>query len=242
MIADAYAILGLPPDAETASVKSAYRRLVKALHPDRAGGDPRAAERFQRITMAYQQILAGDAEPAEARGRRGDRTRVRVKAPRRGADREVRLSLTLEQAVAGGVRAITLAPGANVRAHVPAGVAPGDVMRLQGKGDPGRDGGPDGDALVTVALLPHPVFVVDGRDAHATLELPRRRLMAGGEEVLDTPQGSVRLQIPASASAGQVLRVRGKGLPGRPGHAPGDLYVRLAASRGLRGAGWRRRA
>ncbi len=242
MIADAYAVLGLPPNAETALVKSAYRRLVKALHPDRAGGDPKAAERFQHITLAYQQILAAGERASSGRARASERTRVRVKAPRRGANREVRLRLTLEQAVAGGTRAITLAPGANIRAEVPAGVGPGDVLRLRGMGDPGRDGGPNGDALVTVALLPHPVFAIEGRDAHATLEITRRRLGEGGEETLDTPQGRVRLMLPGRAQDGQVLRIRGKGLPGGPGKPPGDLYVRLAISGGLRRAGWRRRA
>ncbi len=54
--ARAYAVLGLPPDADTPSVKARYKVLVKELHPDRAGGDPGTLERMKQVNEAYQTL------------------------------------------------------------------------------------------------------------------------------------------------------------------------------------------
>ncbi len=54
--ARAYAVLGLPPDADTPTVKSRYKALVKELHPDRVGGDPATLERMKQVNQAYQTL------------------------------------------------------------------------------------------------------------------------------------------------------------------------------------------
>lgn len=54
--ARAYAELGLPPDADTVTVKARYKALVKELHPDRAGGDPATLERMKQVNQAYQTL------------------------------------------------------------------------------------------------------------------------------------------------------------------------------------------
>lgn len=229
MTARAYAILGLAPDASMAAVKAAYRQLAKALHPDRVGADADAAERFRAVTEAYRLIVDEAARKATLKTAFWRGARVRVRAPRRGADLHASVTLTLAEAVGGAVKSIALGDGRTQSARVPAGVAPGDVLRLAGLGEPGRDGGPAGDALVAVSIAPDPVFRLEGRDARAELRLPPRRLRLGGEETAPTPQGPVRVMIPAGARPGQILRVRGKGLPARDRHRAGDLYLALSA-------------
>lgn len=231
MIADPFAVLGLDPGADAAAVKQAYRRLVKECHPDRAGGDAAAARRFRDVTAAYEQIQREEGR-AQARAAFWTGARIRVRAPRRGADRHFRLILTLEEAIAGGPRAIEPAKGEPAYARLPPGLADGDQLRVPGLGEPGRDGGPAGDALITIALAPHPVFRLDGRDAHVVLDAPPRALARGAEVDAPTPRGPIRLKIPANSRPGQVLRARGRGLPDRGGGPGGDLYVTLRAADG----------
>src|SRR5271167_4705590 len=75
----------------------------------------------------------------------------------RGRDREAMLELSLEDALAGGRRRLTL-DGREVTANFPAGVRDGQLIRLSGQGGEGRAGGPPGDLLLRVALKPHPRF------------------------------------------------------------------------------------
>lgn len=225
MSVDAYAVLGLNPGADLAAVKAAYRRLAMALHPDRAGGDPNAIERFQLVTAAYQELVNRNG-PRDGMWRRA---RVRVRAPRRGADRHAKIELTLEEAIWGGQRRIELSRDLRTVIRIPAGAGDGDTLRIVGRGEAGRDGGPPGDALIKVHIAPHPDFRIEGRDAHARLEVSQRLLRHGGEQTVPSPQGVVRLRVPRGALAGQVLRVRGKGLPSRGARNAGDLYVTLAA-------------
>jgi curved DNA-binding protein len=107
--------------------------------------------------------------------------------------------------------------------QIPAGVGQGQVIRLAGQGAAGRGGRP-GDLLLEVAITPHRLYRLDGRDV--TLELPVAPWEAALGATVSTPTlgGAVELRIPAGARAGQRLRLRGRGLPGDP---PGDQFVQL---------------
>jgi len=83
--------------------------------------------------------------------------------PLRGHDRETLLELSLEDALAGGRRRLTL-DGREVTVNFPAGVRDGQLIRLAGQGGEGRDGGPPGDLFPRVALKPHPRFRWRGDD------------------------------------------------------------------------------
>ena len=88
--------------------------------------------------------------------------------PLRGRDREALLELSLEDALAGGRRRLTLDDGRSVDVNFPAEVREGQRIRLAGQGAPGRDGGPPGDLYLLVALKPDPRFRRQG----ATRRLP----------------------------------------------------------------------
>ena len=154
----------------------------------------------------------------------------------RGEDRRARLEVSLEEAYQGGSREFTLQhpevtgdghvalKDRTLRVQIPAGIASGQVIRLAGQGAAGAGGGRAGDLLLEVAIAPHRLYRVEGRDV--TLELPVAPWEAALGATVSTPTlgGAVELRIPPGARAGQKLRLRGRGLPGEPA---GDQYVEL---------------
>jgi curved DNA-binding protein len=153
-------------------------------------------------------------------GARADRAR----GPLRGHDREALLELSLEDALAGGRRRLTL-DGREVNVNFPAGVRDGQLIRLAGQGGPGRDGGPPGDLFLRVALKPHPRFRRRGDD-DLDVEVPVTPSEAalGATVAVNTPGGTARVRVPAGSSSGRRLRLRGRGLPKRGGGS-GDLHA-----------------
>jgi len=149
---------------------------------------------------------------------------------RPGANQEVRIALSLEEALAGGVRELALEEGDGVRrikVNLPRGVRPGQSIRVAGRGETGRAGGPPGDLLLRVELLPHPRFHLEGRDLHTTLEVAPWEAALGGEAEIRTLDGSVRVRVPAGTSSGRKIRVKGRGFPGGAGLEAGDLYAEI---------------
>ena len=144
--------------------------------------------------------------------------------PARGRDREAVLELSLEDALAGGRRRLTL-EGREVNVNFPAGVRDGQLIRVPGQGGEGREGGPPGDLFLRVALKPHPRFHRRG-DHDLDLELPITPSQAalGATVTVETLTGSARVRVPAGSSCGRRLRLRGRGLPKRGGGS-GDLHA-----------------
>lgn len=142
-----------------------------------------------------------------------------------GADTRAQLELDLETAFRGGSRRITLdTPEAprTLDVQIPAGVRHGQTIRLKGQGARGPSG--SGDLLLEIRIRPHRLFRLDGRDVH--LELPVTPWEAALGTTLKAPtlNGDVNLKIPAGSNSGRQLRLRGRGMPGKP---PGDQLVRV---------------
>jgi curved DNA-binding protein len=150
----------------------------------------------------------------------------------RGADQEVELELSLEQAVAGGRHRISLSDGRDYEVTIPAGVLDRQRIRLAGEGGAGLGNGPRGDLFVRVRVRPHPRFRVDGRDVYVDLEVTPWEAVLGAQVEVRTLRGTARARVPAGSSTGRKLRLRGEGLP-NPNGAPGDLYatVRIVVPR-----------
>jgi len=109
-----------------------------------------------------------------------------------------------------------------LRVSVPAGVTEGQQIRLAGQGSPGLGGGPAGDLYLEISIRPHPMFRLEGRNVTATLPVAPWEAALGETVAVPTLGGPVEMKLPASARAGQTLRLRGRGLPGNP---PGDQFV-----------------
>ena len=150
---------------------------------------------------------------------------------RRGGDHEARIQLALEDAAAGGERSITLSDPRTgsqqtVRVKIPRGIRPGQKIRLAAKGGPGSGGGPPGDLYLTVDVLPHPRFRLEGADLHTSLPVTPWEAALGGTAQLETLEGTVTVRIPAGSPAGRRIRLRGYGYPQARG-GKGDLYAAL---------------
>ena len=144
----------------------------------------------------------------------------------RGADLPFALTVDFLTAVNGARQRLSLAPDRSLEVTIPAGVRDGQILRLQGQGAPGLNGGPPGDALIEIHVAPHAFFRREGDDIHLDLPVTLGEAVLGGKVTVPTASGTVSMTIPANANTGQVLRLKGRGVA-RPGGARGDQYVHL---------------
>lgn len=116
--------------------------------------------------------------------------------------------------------------GKQLRITVPAGVEDGQTIRIPGQGGPGVNGGPAGDLYITFVVKDHPRFKRTGADLHTTLDINLSTAVLGGEAVLETLDGKVKLKVAPYTQSGTRAKLKGKGFPvyKQEGHH-GDLYV-----------------
>jgi DnaJ-class molecular chaperone len=153
--------------------------------------------------------------------------RGRGTGPRRGHDERYVLAAAFLDAVNGATRRLTLPDGRTLDVKIPTGTEDGQVLRLRGQGAPGRNGGPAGDALIEIRVLPHPHFTRDGQDIRLDLPVRLSEAVLGGPIEIPTPGGVVRMRVPPHSDTGTELRLRGRGVPAHGGHPAGDLRARL---------------
>jgi curved DNA-binding protein len=183
-------------------------------------------------------------------GRRGATAQPETE---KGQDVEGVIMVTLEEAMRGAIRPIsmrrnTVCPDChgsgvqgrkvcprcggegqvsvtqNYKVKIPPGVRDGQRLRVSGQGEPGQAGGPPGDLYLRVRMASHPDFRVEGGDLYYDLDLAPWEAALGASVAVPTLSGTVNIKIPSGTQTGQRLRVRGRGLPGRATE-PGDLYV-----------------
>ncbi|GAA2720628.1 DnaJ C-terminal domain-containing protein [Cellulomonas aerilata] len=147
------------------------------------------------------------------------------RAPQAGIDLSATATLPFRQAVQGST--VTLAvDGSNLTVRIPAGVHDGQKIRMRGKGRASEPGGQPGDLIVTVKVLPHPVFSLDGNDVRVTVPVTFAEAALGTTVDVPTLDGTtVRLKVPEGTPSGRVLRARGRGVT--TGKGTGDLLVTL---------------
>jgi molecular chaperone DnaJ len=114
-----------------------------------------------------------------------------------------------------------------VNIKVPAGVATGQYMTLRGVGNAGPRGGSRGDILVVFEVDEDERFERDGEDLLTEVLVTYPQLALGAEVEVPTVTGSVTLRIPPATQSGQVMHLRGRGLPRINASGTGDLHVRL---------------
>ncbi|NNE48435.1 MAG: J domain-containing protein, partial [Rhodothermales bacterium] len=143
----------------------------------------------------------------------------------RGPDLRYQLPVDFLEAVRGSKKSVTMPDGKHIEITIPAGVKDGQTLRLRGKGAPGYGKGSAGDALVTIAVSPHPVFTRDGDDIEIELPITVDEAVLGAQVDVPTILGSVSMTIPPGASSGQRLRLKGRGI--KRGKTTGDQTVHL---------------
>ena len=117
----------------------------------------------------------------------------------------------------------------SIRIEVPSGVTSENYLTLRGEGSVGPGGGPRGDIVALFEIMEHERFGRDGTDLLLDLPITFGQAALGDRvEVPTVDEGTARVEIPPGVQSGQVLRVRGEGLPSLNGTRRGDLLVRLA--------------
>lgn len=159
----------------------------------------------------------------------GERTTARKRpSPGKGLDSHYDLAVTFEEAALGGTRRVKLPGGKRFDVKVPVGVREGQTIRLRGLGEPGIPGGAAGDALITITIEPHPYFRREGRDIHLDLPITLNEALHGAKVKVPTLSGApVTMVIPPGANAGQLFRLKGKGIPSHSVNPAGDQFVTL---------------
>jgi len=130
----------------------------------------------------------------------------------RGEDYNASLTIPLREAYTTHQHTFTV-NDKNVRITIPAGIADGQTIKLKGYGSPGINGGPAGDLYITFQITEDPVFKRLGDDLYATTDLDLYTAILGGEKVVDTMDGKVKLKLKAETQNGTKTRLKGKGFP-----------------------------
>lgn len=173
---------------------------------------------------AFEDVSDIFADLFGARSTRGRRS-APFGAP--GADLRYNIEVDFLDAARGATRDVTMPDGRAIELRIPAGLRDGQVLRLKGKGAPGLHGGPSGDAYVEARVRPHPLFSRNGDDIEIELPISFDEAVLGDRVEVPTIWGPVSMKLPESASSGQRVRLKGKGIR-RAKRPAGDQYVQLS--------------
>ncbi len=282
MADDFYAVLGVPRDADAATIKKTYRKLARDLHPDKNPGNKEKEAKFKAVNRAYETLsdpskrklydefgeeaLREGFDPSNARaykqwqgragngggGFRGGGVNLedlfsgavpggsaggadpfgdlfgrapRKRGPQKGRDYEQDLTVDFVSAVKGTALELR-SDTAPVTVRIPPGASEGSRVRIPGQGGASPNGGPSGDLILVIHVLPHPLFTREGDDLQLDVPIHMSEALKGGKAKVPTFDGDVIVKVPPGTSSGTKMRLRGKGVA-RKSKEPGDLYVRF---------------
>ena len=152
-------------------------------------------------------------------GRRGRQTKFR------GQDINAELQLSLRDVYQTQQQTLTV-NGRNIRLTIPAGVENGQVIKIAGHGSPGANGGPNGDIYLTFSIANDPEFKREGSNLFATAEVDLYTAILGGDILVNTFDGKVKLKVAPETLSGTKVKLKGKGFPVYKSEGQfGDLFI-----------------
>jgi curved DNA-binding protein len=236
---DYYKTLNVDKSATADEIKRAYRKLASQHHPDK-GGD---TNKFQEIEEAYRTL--GDAQKRQEYDNPMSNININFGGmggspfdnifemfgdqfrQQRTPSMRVVLWISLKDVVVCGKRVISLNSRQghhNAEIELPFGIEDGDTVRYA-KAAPGSI-----DLVVTFRVHPDTKWHRQGFNLITDVAVDFWTLITGGEvDVTTLADANITLKVPANTEPGTMMRVRGHGIPARPGTSPGDLLVRLQA-------------
>jgi len=187
----------------------------------------RQQEQYQRSTQdpygGYAEEDFSDFFSSMFGGRASGRQSRQVKF--RGQDYNAELHLTLNDVYTTHKRTLTI-NNKNIRITIPAGVENGQTIKIKGHGGKGINGGPNGDLYIKFSIINHTKFKRDGDNLYTNVDLDLYKAVLGGEQMVDTFDGKVKLTIKPETENGTRVKLKGKGFPKYKKEGQyGDLYI-----------------
>ena len=146
---------------------------------------------------------------------------------RNGEDIQATMSIPLRDAATTHKQTFSI-NGESIRITVPAGIADGQKIRLKGRGNASMGNGERGDLYITFRIEPDPTFTRRGNDLYVTVKSDMYTMILGGDIVLPTLRGNVKMSIRPGTQPDSTLRLRGKGFPVYKKEGSfGDLFVTM---------------
>tara|TARA_R110002049_G_scaffold106729_5_gene254255 strand:- start:2041 stop:2931 length:891 start_codon:yes stop_codon:yes gene_type:complete len=143
----------------------------------------------------------------------------------RGQDFNAELQLSIEDVYETHKRTLTI-NGKNIRLTIPAGVHDGQIIKIKGYGGEGINGGPNGDLHIQFAITNTTKFKRDGSNLYTTVDISLYKAMLGGEIMVDTFKGKVKLKVAPETQNGTQVKLKGKGFPKYKKEGQyGDLFI-----------------
>jgi DnaJ-class molecular chaperone len=146
-------------------------------------------------------------------------------APGQAPDLALDVTVTIEDIMNRTRPLVTLPDGKTLRITLPEDASDGKQVRIAGQGHK-IAGMKRGDLMVTFRLARHPVFRPDGLDLYTSVPVDIENAVLGCETIVDAPDGPVRIKVPEWTSSDHVVRIKGRGLPGKDGER-GDLLAEI---------------
>ena len=143
----------------------------------------------------------------------------------RGQDVEAELELPLEEVYRTHKRTLNV-NGKNIRLTIPAGIRNGQVIKIKNHGAEGINGGPRGDLHIRFSIVNNTRFRRDEDNLYTTVKLDLYKALLGGEIIVDTFDGQVKLNVKPETPNGSQVKLKGKGFPVYKKEGQfGDLYI-----------------
>lgn len=204
---------------------------------DKYGKDWEHAEAFEK--SGHQQRQSGRSSGGQQGGYEysgdfsdffesmfgGSSARAESKTKFRGQDLNANLELDIKDIYTTKQNTFTI-NGKNIRITVPAGVEDGQTIKLNGHGSPGINGGPNGDLYITFSITNNTRFKREGSNLYSSVELDLYTAVLGGDILIDTFDGQVKLTIAPGTQNGAKVKLKGKGFPIYKQEGKfGDLFI-----------------
>jgi DnaJ-class molecular chaperone len=176
------------------------------------------ASRYRDI---FREAFGGmDFEEIFGRGSRGGRGH----RPLKGEDLLYQMNIPFNDSVLGAEKEFSTPEGHHLSVKIPAGIKSGQKLKFAGKGEPGVNGGPNGDLYLAVQVAPSDQYRRQERDLEVEIPVLFSVALLGGKVRVPTVDGEVEMTLPKGVSSGTKLRIKGKGIRGKN---PGDLFAKV---------------
>lgn len=146
--------------------------------------------------------------------------------PRKGADLQTSITITLEEAAFGAKKQLRL-NGKTISVKIPEGIDNGSKISLKGQGQPSPNGGANGDLFVIINIKAHSKFTRKGSDLYTDVPITFIQAALGTAIIVPTLRDKVSYKVPAGTQPDTMFRLKGKGIKDLKSKKTGDLYVKV---------------